>query len=147
MKKLLFSIFILISINSNAQCDFKLDELIDLVVSNSSEYETKILTKGYDYDSKRDAYFCGTQNGYFRVSKRFKLDEVDKFWALVYLTPSKENYLEIKKRIVDMKFTFKGEMPLENSFGLIYKLNNINLILSAENIDSTPIYHILVQVE
>ena len=144
MKKILFLFLILISFNSNAQCDFNLDDLLNLMVSNSSEYETKILTKGYEYDSKSDTYFCDLSKKPFRITKRFQLD---KFYGFHYSTYSKENYLDIKKRIVDMKFTFSKEVPIRNTKGLLYIANNIHITLFTETIDLVPNYNILIQID
>lgn len=150
MRKLIFSIFILISFNLNAQCNFSFDELMDLIVSNSSEYETKILTKGYDYDSKKKVYFCFQNNDLFSITNRFQLD---RFYGIQYSTFSKENYLEIKKRIDEMKFSFSGEVevPTKNIKGLLYISNNIRITLFTETMDRkpilTPIYNILLQID
>ncbi|GEM_PF-6935574 len=144
MKKIIFSIFLLISFNSNAQCEFNLDELLKLMVSNSSDYETIILTKGYDYDSESDTYFCDLYKKPFGLSKRFI---AGKFYGFLYSTYSKENYLDIKKRIVEMNFTFSEKTPIRNTEGLLYIANNIHVTLFTETIELIPNYNILIQVD
>jgi hypothetical protein len=140
MKKILFLFFLLISFSSNAQCDFTLDEFLNLMVSNSSEYETKILKKGYDYDSTRETYFCDIRKQPFRITKRFQLEN---FYGFHYST---FRNLDIKKRIVEMKFTFSKEVPIQNTKGLLYIANNIHITLFTQTINLIPNYNILIQM-
>lgn len=144
MKKFILFILFFSSFNSNAQCGFDLDELLSLMVSNSSDYETKILTKGYEYDSETDIYFCDLYNNPFGLTKRFQSGQ---FYGFLYTTYSKENYLDIKKRIVEMKFTFSEKIPVRNTDGLLYKANNIRITLFTETIELKPNYNILIQVD
>lgn len=144
MKKFILFFLFFISFNSNAQCEFNLDELLSLMVSNSSDYETKILTKGYEYDSETDTYFCDLYKNPFGLTKRF---QSGKFYGFLYTTYSKENYLDIKKRIVEMKFTFSEKIPIRNTEGLLYIANNIRVTLFTETIELKPNYNILIQVD
>lgn len=144
MKKFILFILFCASFNSNAQCEFNLDELLSLMVSNSSDYETKILTKGYEYDSETDIYFCALYKEPFGLTKRF---HSGKFYGFLYTTYSKENYLEIKKRIVEMKFTFSEKIPIRNTEGLLFIANNIHITLFTETIELKPNYNILIQVD
>jgi hypothetical protein len=144
MKKFILFILFISSFNSNAQCGFNLDELLSLMVSNSSDYETKILTKGYEYDSETDIYFCDIYNNPFGLTKRFQSGQ---YYGFLYTTYSKENYLDIKKRIVEMKFTFSEKIPVRNTDGLLYKANNIRITLFTETIELKPNYNILIQVD
>lgn len=142
MKRLILFLLFFISFNSKAQCEFNFDELLNLLVSNSSEYDTKLVSKGYVFDSLTDIYFCDVYKKPFCLSKRF---QEGNFYGFLYTTYSKENYLDIKNRVKEMKFKFSEKFASQNTEGVIYKANDIYITLFIETFEPIPNYNILIQ--
>lgn len=144
MKKIILLFMLFVFNNSNAQCGFNLDELLNLTVANTSDYETIILTKGYEFNSKTDNYFCGLYKDSFGISKRF---QSGKFYGFLYITYSKENYLDIKKRMIDMHFKFKETTKISDTEAMVYETKNFHITLFTKTIDYTPNYNVLIEID
>jgi hypothetical protein len=144
MKNIILSLFLLIFNNSIAQCDFTLDELLNLMVANASEYETIALTKGYRFDSEKNLYYCIKSIEDFAFTKRSVLGE---YIGFLYLTSSTENYLDIKKRLIEMKFKFSEKVSVDKTEGLLFIANNIYITLFTKTDNYVPNYIIMIQVD
>lgn len=144
MKKKFFLILFFTTYFSYSQCELSLDNLLELLTVNSSEYETKVLVKNYDYDSESDAFFCLSNNNTFGISKRFKSG---KYYGFLYFNDSKDSYLGIKKALIEMNFQFLKKTKIAGFEAYVYKANNIYVSLYTETVNQKPNYNILVQID
>ena len=136
--------FFFVYFQCSAQSEFNFDELLDIETASSSNFETIALNKGYQYDSTSDSYFCFISNQQLlQLTKRFVSGD---FYGLIYSTYSKENYLKIKNRMIEMNFAFSKNVPMNKTEGLLFISNNIYITLYTETTNLIPRYNIAVQL-
>lgn len=148
MKKivLLFLFFVYYQSNSqsNYQSEFTFDELLNITVASSSDFETIALNKGYQYDSFTDTYFYYVSNQQLiQLTKRIFTGD---FFGIIYSTYSKENYLKIKNQMIERKFVFSKTVKISNTDleGLLFNASNIYVTLYTKTTNLIPRYYISV---
>lgn len=146
MKKLILIFFFFIYLQSSAQSEFTFDELLDIEVASSSDFETKVLNKGYQFNSVDNLYFYVNSNEEVTLlTNRFASGN---YYGFVYTTYSKAEYLKIKNRMIEMKFKFLKTVTIDktDNEGLLFNANNIYITLYTVTKNFIPIYNISVQL-
>ena len=130
MKKILFSLLMLVSFLSSAQCNLGFNDLITALRSNETNLKYQLSNKGYTYDYRESRYYCGDE--------KYELIKSDEGGVLEikYMMPSSS--YEIQKIINDAK-NYGMEFPLittNPNTGLpknIYGVGIGNLMMQIQN--------------
>jgi len=152
MKNLiLLSAFFMLSTNyAKAQSTFTIPELEKLSTSNSSDFETYILKKGYSYQSslsdlKNKLYWYDGKRPNGRIDQIVRA--VDS--TVVFTTTSKQYYLDIKSALVNNGYEYffeKNKDVLDMPTTWYYYANKkfISIIYSYTTSDGIATYQIHV---
>jgi hypothetical protein len=149
MKKysLIILFFVLNSNIASAQCELTFDELIKSSVLNSSDYDTFALNKGYTLDAENKTYFCTVSSNYPIKENALRKYAEGTFLYVNYSTHSKSSYIEIKNNLSSMGFKYNGNVNLENTVAYNYSINNVNVTLATETVNTESSYLVVIKID
>lgn len=95
MKKLLFSLIILVSFSTSAQCSLGFNDLVKALRSNETNLKYQLSNKGYIYNYSESIYYCDNEK--YELKKTYK----DGVFGIKYMIPNSS--YEIQKIINEAK--------------------------------------------
>jgi len=145
MKKLIFSFFLLISFNSNAQCELNFITILNSATLNASDFETYYLSKGFEYYSENNMFACLNSDG-SGISNSIQRT-ITETLSINYSTKSKDTYLSIKEEINKTQFKYLGSKNDNDLILYFYSLDNIIVTFSSITFNDEKNYFVSIQIK
>ena len=147
MKKLILLFIIFYTFQSNAQCEFDLEQILKNGVSDSSSFDTFALNNGYTYDAEIKTYFCNVD-----ANNPLKENSLRRFFTNTILTInhstySKTSYLNFKNSLKTMGFKYNGVQNYEKMTTYNYSVNNIDVTLATTTNNTETNYLLIIKID
>ena len=141
MKKFILLLFIFNINFTFAQCEFNFKELTKSVFYNESAFNEYVSAHGYFINNSK-IYECIDELGNKSyVHKNLSNDK--KTMKLTYITFSILSYIKIKDEMSTTNFEFVEETNNDNTKSSLYKLQEMNLLISVKSINNTRYYEFI----
>jgi hypothetical protein len=133
-------IIIILSFSITANAQITLTEMFSMLKMNSDNFETYVLKKGYEFSNIKDddnvfgfTYVKGYEDETKYITLYEKYFEYGKH--LTYQTSNKNEYLLIKKQLIELRFKLFESFNFEGSIVKKYK-NNIYILTLINGLNS-----------
>jgi len=147
MKKFILLFIVFYAYQSNAQCEFDLEQILKNGVSDSSSFDTFALNNGYTYNAEEKTYFCIPDKNNPFEENLFGRSLDNASLIINHTTYSKASYLNFKNSLKTMGFKYNGVQHKENMTYFEYSVNNIYVFLATMTSNAQTIYILVIKID
>lgn len=133
--------------NTFAQCELGFNDILSSLLLSSTEFDTFVINKGFNFNSDLKKYACTSENDTYYFSNIIEQSLDGNKLTVTYSTHSKETYLLNKSQIEKTDLKFMGNNMIKNMNVFSYKHNNLDATLATETYDDEIIYYVSIQIQ